>query len=81
MAFFSAIWPRSLSEGPRFCIREKVNEVESILINEFNFACKYIEEKFVNYNLLDFKKVQKIAVQFNNERQSLNNFYDTRNYV
>jgi ribosomal protein S18 acetylase RimI-like enzyme len=59
---------------------ERANEIEKFLISQFNYDCKYVNDEFVNNNISALSKVEKIAVQFNNGRQSLINFYDKRNY-
>jgi ribosomal protein S18 acetylase RimI-like enzyme len=68
--------------GCKLCsVNESVDEIQNILNKEFDYGNKFSDDEFVNDNSLDFKKVEKMAVQYNNARQSLINFYDKRNYV
>jgi ribosomal protein S18 acetylase RimI-like enzyme len=64
-----------------FSISENVEEIENFIYKEYNYDMKFSTDGFVGNNIAAFMKVQMMAVQYNNGRQSLIDFYDKRKYT
>ncbi len=64
-----------------FSISENVEEIENLIAKKYKYDAKFSTDGYVSNNIESLKKVEMMAVQYNNGRQSLIDFYDKRNYI